>query len=98
LKAKAQECAGDIIDGLLAMLRTTSSPHEYWDTKKEPSKRSKELGEQGHLGITHIVTAKTKAEAEAKVLRDNPGFVAISEDTSSAFPRFESYEAALSSL
>jgi len=55
--------------------------YEYWDTKNEPSKRSKELGEQDHLGITHIVTAKTKAEAEAKVLRDNPGFVAISEDT-----------------
>jgi hypothetical protein len=50
-------------------------------TKKEPSRQAKELGEQGQLGLSHVITAKTKAEAEAMVLRDNPGFVAIREVT-----------------
>lgn len=49
--------------------------------RKEPSEETKKLGREGHLGITRLVTAKNKVDAESKVRSDNPGFVIISEDT-----------------
>lgn len=55
--------------------------YEFAEVRKEPSHETKRLGEQGHLGITKIVKAKTKAEAEELVLKQNPGFVAIKSDT-----------------